>query len=173
MEYFKWLDDPSLEYVLHILNGWSNNQDFPIDKLKADIASIYKKGNPKLQENYRPISLLNSIYKIYASLLQTRLAQAIDGDLQKTQYGFRKHKSTSTPVACVHRLLDRAEATKESIFITFLDWEKAFDKVRHEKLFEALRRMDIPDKYCKAIERIYTLPQFRVKIGDSYSEWNV
>lgn len=84
MEYFKWLDDPSLEYVLHILNGWWNQQHFIINKLKADTASIYKKRNPKLRENYRPISLLRSIYKIYASLLQTRPANAIGDDLQKT-----------------------------------------------------------------------------------------
>ena len=42
-----------------------------------------------------------------------------------------------------------------------------------KKLFEALRRMDIPDKYCNAIESIYTLPQFRVKLGDSTSDWNI
>lgn len=49
IEYFKWLNDPSLEYVLDLLNQWWNGQQFPINKLKADIASIYKKGNP----NYR------------------------------------------------------------------------------------------------------------------------
>ncbi len=89
-----------------MLNKWWNTSDFPEDKLKAYVASIYKKGNPLKQENYRPISLLTSIYKIYAGLLQKRLAAAIDDDVAETQFGFRKAKSTSTPIACVRRVID-------------------------------------------------------------------
>jgi len=171
MEYFKWLDDDALEHIVKLINTWWNNGTFPEDKLKANIASIYKKGNPKLQENYRPISLLNSIYKIYASFLQIRLAAAIDDDLQNTQFGFRARRSTSTPVACIRRLLDKAEATQTSLFVTFLDWEKAFDRVKQDKLLEALQRMNIPPKFRSAITSLYNNPQFRVKVGDSESEW--
>lgn len=171
MEYFKWLDDTALEFVRELINIWWNDGTFPEDKLRANIASIYKKGNPKLQENYRPIFLLNSIYKLYASFLQRRLAKAIDPDLLNTQYGFRAGRSTSTPVACVRRVLDRAEATKMPIFVTFLDWEKAFDKVKQDRLMKALERMNIPTKYCTAIGSLYSDPKFRVKMGDDESEW--
>jgi len=126
MEFYKWLDDESLEYIREVMNGWWLLGEFPEDKLQANIASIYKKGDPKKQENYRPISLLDSIYKIYASFIQTRLAEAMDKDILNTQFGFRQKRSTSTPVACIRRLLDRAEATKQQLYITFLDWEKAF-----------------------------------------------
>jgi len=171
MEYFKWLDDEALAYIVKLINTWWNNGSFPEDKLKASIASIYKKGNPKLQENCRPISLLNSIYKIYASFLQIRLASAIDNDLQNTQFGFRPKRSTSTPVACIRRLLDKSEATQSSLFVTFLYWEQAFDRVKQDKLLEALQRMNIPDKFCSAITSLYNNPQFRVKMGDSKGTW--
>ena len=57
MEYLMWLDDEALKEIQEVINVWWNEGNFPEDKLKANIASIYKKGNPKMQENYRPISL--------------------------------------------------------------------------------------------------------------------
>ena len=66
-----------------------------------------------------------------------------------------------------------AEATKQKICVTFLDWEKAFDKVDQTKLVDALRRMSIPEIYIKAIESIYNAPEFRVKIGSDESSWRV
>ncbi len=83
-------------------------------------------------------------------MLQKRLAAAIDEDISKTQLGFRKTKSMAIPIACIRRLLDEAEATKKTLCITFLDWEKAFDRIKQDKLMEALERRDIPDKYLKA-----------------------
>ena len=54
------------------------------------MVSIYKgKGADTDPANYRPISLLNTIYKIFASMLQTRLAQEHDTNLRDTQFGFR------------------------------------------------------------------------------------
>ena len=81
--------------------------------MRARVVSIFKKGDPKKLANYRPISLLNSFYKIYAALIQRRLAEAIDKELSETQFAFRKNRSTSIPIACLRRIVDRAEATKE------------------------------------------------------------
>ena len=74
IEFYKWIDDDNLDYVLQLISKWWTTGTFPAEKLKALIASIYKKGDPKDQGNYRPISLLDSLYKVYASLLQTRIA---------------------------------------------------------------------------------------------------
>ena len=87
------MDDGSLEHVLGILNSWWKTEEIPTEALRARVVSIYKKGDTSKMENYRPISLLNSIYKIYAAIIQRRLADAIDDRLQKTQFGFRKIKA--------------------------------------------------------------------------------
>ena len=61
MEFYKWLDDENLDFLLKMINEWWETGTFPREGLKALTASIYKKGDPKNQENYRPISLLNSL----------------------------------------------------------------------------------------------------------------
>ena len=60
---------------------------------KQRVASLYKKGDPNKQENYRPISLLNSFYKIIAAVIKKRLEEVVDERLMSTKFGFRKKKS--------------------------------------------------------------------------------
>ena len=55
----------------------------------ADVVTLYKKGNVEDPGNYRPISLLQSLYKIYASMIQMRLAKEMEEKIWSTQYGFR------------------------------------------------------------------------------------
>jgi hypothetical protein len=86
------------------------------------LALIYKKGNTDQLKNYRPISLLNATYKIFTAILQKRLAAQLDKHLQKTQYGFRKDKSTADAIHCVRRLIDMGEQTtgtgKNTLLVT-------------------------------------------------------
>ena len=63
--------------VLRILNDWWSNKYVPAEELKARVILIYKKGDKALIASYRPISLLNSLYKIYATILQRRLASGM------------------------------------------------------------------------------------------------
>jgi len=141
MEFYKWLDEDNLKNLCFIFNTWWISGELPDQKAEAFVASIYKKGDPKNPENYRPIAILNSVYKIYAGVIQARLANALDGDLQNTQYGFRKARSTSIPLAIIRRVLENAEAGQHPCHMVFLDWEKAFDRIKHDKLLEWVYQM--------------------------------
>ena len=107
---------------------------------KALFCCLYKEGAHDNPENYRPISLLNSYYKIFTSVIQVRLSTVLESFLGDTQYGFRPKRSTAEPLFCVRRL--------------FLDWEKAFDKIDHEKMFQALWRLRIPPAILE-ISKVY------------------
>ena len=87
-ELFLLFDDDNLDVLLtHYNEIWSSG-DVPNNWKKAIVVSIYKgKGADTDPANYRPISLLNTIYKIFASMLQTRLAQEHDSHLRDTQLG--------------------------------------------------------------------------------------
>ena len=60
----------------------------------------------RLLSNYRPVSLTNISYKIFASMKQSRLEQYMDSRLRSTQFGFRKRRSTSQPIHVLRRLLE-------------------------------------------------------------------
>ena len=72
---------------------------------------IYKKGNTSDMANYRPISLLNTMYKLFAVIVQRRLADGIDDKLHKTQYGFRQARSTQHAIHIIRREQGKAPLT--------------------------------------------------------------
>ena len=77
--------------------------------LRAKVIMIFKKGDSKDLTNYRPISLLNSIYKLYASMIKRRLTSKLEPYLSKTQYGFRKRRSTAEAIAIIRRIICKGE----------------------------------------------------------------
>ena len=120
------------------------------------------------QENYRPIPLMSSCYKLYAVPLQTRTANTIDRDLQRTEFGSRRSRSTVISLACARRICERAEAAEEELRLVFLDWEKASSKIDHDQLMFALESFAFPPKQNPAIKSFYTNPQLAVKIENKW-----
>ena len=85
----------NLQPLVDLLCKWWRDKFVPTEDLQAKVVSIFKKGNPQILANYRPISLLNAIYKVYAGVLKARLELGIDHKLSKLQFGFRRGKSTA------------------------------------------------------------------------------
>lgn len=171
IELYKFLDDDNVNTFARILNQMWTEQTYPTDFTCAEVVSIFKKGDAELPQNYRPISLLNSSYKILAKILQKRIADATDQFLSITQFGFRKSRSTAEPLFCVRRLQDLGESGHENIILIFLDWEKAFDKLNHSKLIETLERMKIDKKMIDNIQALYGNPMFRTVHNNRTSDW--
>ena len=170
-ELFKSLDTQNIASLTQCLNFMWEAKHVPDDFAAAQVASVYKKGNHDNPENYRPISLLNTTYKLCAYMLKTRIAESIDSQIWNTQFGFRKGKSTAEALFCVRRLTDVVEQGHESLFLIFLDWEKAFDKIDHEKMFHSLERLSIPVELLDAIKSLYRMPLFQVTHGSQKSKW--
>ena len=121
----------------------------------ALILSIYKgKGADSDAANYRPISLLNTFYKIYDALLQIRLAAEHVHHLRDTQYGFRAARSTQDPSFILRRAQDLSIKTRLPFCLLFLDWRMAFDKVDHRSMAIALQRLEVHRQYVHIIVEI-------------------
>ena len=125
-EFIKWLNtEIAKQIILDLINDIWTLETIPSESEIARVVTIYKKANPDLPQNYRPISLLQSIYKIYARMIQNRLAEALDERIWTTQFGFRRNKSTSQPISMLRRIQDYMEASGDRLILLFLDWEKS------------------------------------------------
>ena len=130
-----------------------------------------KKGSVELCDNYRPISLVCVIYKLFASLLLRRLKEAgAEQRLSTTQFGFRSGCGTNDAIFAVRRHIDLALAQRYGRRgIVALDWKKAFDSVNVEALLTALQRFGFPSKLVRIIEHVYSDRRFRVMDGQQFS----
>ena len=99
----------------------------------------------------------------FASILQSRLSITIDPHLSTTHYGLRPARSTQQPLYIARRIQDAAEQSGDNTVLCFLDWEKAFNKITHERMFEALTRMNIPAKTVRILQALCTCPTFEVE----------
>ena len=81
MEVYKEMNDDALQILLYELNEWWKHEEVPVEYLRARVVLIFKKGDTNNLGNYRPISLLNSMYKIFTAIIQRRLADTIDPHL--------------------------------------------------------------------------------------------
>ena len=92
--------------------------------------------------NYRGISLLSNLSKVFEKLLLKRLQNVID--LSPLQGGFRDSLSCSHSLFILQEAVQSIRERKEKVYVTFLDAQKAFDIVWHPGLFVKLHRLGVP-----------------------------
>ena len=159
------LNQQILNALLALLNDIHRTKEMPDDWNDAHIAALFKGGDSADPDRYRPIALLVTAYKLYARMIQQRLAEGLESRLRATQFGFRAGHSAPEAIALLLRLLDLALSTtyEQELHILLLDWVKAFDKLSHEGLLGALTRLGIPAELVDAVGMIYNEPRFQVK----------
>ena len=162
------IDPDNRKWLLNTINKWWDEKKAPEELYHARVATIYKKGETDKASNYRPISLLSSFYKIYMIMIRSRIQAEAEKEVSKTQYGFRPAKSTTHAIYIIRRLQDFAERSRHPLFLTLLDWEKAFDKVEHKALCEAMKRLGIEDGLIEALKDGYDKATFFVE--DAYGK---
>jgi retron-type reverse transcriptase len=106
--------------------------------------------------------------KIITKRLQSR-AEA-DKCLGDDQFGFRKGRGTRDAVAALRILAERSIQHSQDVYVCFVDYEKAFDRVDWKKLMRALRRMGVDWRDRRLIGSLYMGQQVRIRIEGEYSE---
>ena len=131
------------------------NERIPEEWKQSELIIIYKSGDTENVKNYRPISLLSHVYKVFVKVLLARTQNKMDDYQPREQAGFRKGFSTTDHLQVVTQLIEKADEYQQCLCLGFIDFEKAFDSVEHSFILEALREEGIESKYIKIIENIY------------------
>jgi hypothetical protein len=138
--------DGMVERMVELMNGVWRGEGFPADWREVVICPIFKKSEKNRAENYRGITLLNTGYKLYASVLSERMKREIEekGVLPDSQAGFRRGRGTVDNVYILDHLA-RNELRKKGgrMCALFIDFKAAFDKVDRVKMAGADGRGDI------------------------------
>jgi hypothetical protein len=138
----------------------------------AKVIPVYKKGDPSDCDNYRPISLVSVLYKLYATILLNRLkGGGAESRLWNRQFGFRSGRSTEDALFIARRRIEQALAARGgSAFLLALDWRKAFDSIAPDRMLSALKRYGVNDEMLTAIAEIYSSRRFEVVDDGHVSE---
>ena len=153
------------------INSGIDDNKFP-DTLKyADINPSYKQDDRHNKGNYRPVSLLPVISKVYEKVLYGQINEYFEPILSPIQCGFRKGHGVQN---CLLVLLDkwrRALDNKQSAGLLTTDLSKAFDCIRHDLLIAKLHAYGVSIKSLRYIYDYLSDRRQRVRVNNSYSEW--
>jgi exonuclease III len=121
------------------------------------VVLIFKKGDPQLLSNYRPITLLNADYKILTKTISWRLRDYIGNVVGPFQYGFIPGRRCEDNAMTLQLAIDHIQSgdkTEESGLL-FLDMEKAYDRVSHQWLFSCLEMVNFPPLLLSMVKDLY------------------
>nr|GFB22004.1 RNA-directed DNA polymerase, eukaryota, reverse transcriptase zinc-binding domain protein [Tanacetum cinerariifolium] len=131
-----WIDSPSLVK--------SSNSSF--------IILIPKTPNANMVEDYRPISLIGSMYKIILKILANRLVVVLGGLVNEIQSAFVADKQILDGPFILNKLVQWCKKKKKQSLVFKVDFEKAYDSVRWDHLDDIMRKFGFREKWCMWIQ---------------------
>ena len=121
-----------------------------------------KKGDLSICDNYRGIMLLSIPGKVLNRVMLKKMKNAVDTKLRDNQAGFRQNRSCADQIATLRIILEQVSEFNFSIYTDFIDFQKAFDSLDREVLWQLIRHYGIPDKFISIIKNTYSEMQSKI-----------
>ena len=168
--------DMMLPTYTNLFNIIFDNSIIPESWLVGEILPIYKnKGDIKNPENYRPITLLSCVGKLFTSIINSRLNNfAEKQDLIKNcQTGFRKGFSTADNLFVINSLIEMMKSKSKKLYCVFVDYKQAFDSVWRTGLWQKLQSSNINGKCFRFIQNVYQNIKSRVNVQMGHQHFSL
>ena len=140
---------------------------------RAHIMVIYKSGDPQQPSNYRPITVIPLLYKLFARMIYNRLEPLLDPQQPPEQAGFRRQYSTEDHLFTLVMTQEKANEWRIPLWTATLDFRKAFDTVTHSALWTALEAQHIPKAYIALLAKLYSNQTATVRTDQTSREFSI
>ena len=141
--------------VLDSFNHILSTGNIPTDWHVTIFSMLPKCGNLQCVSNWRPIAILPILYKAFTKMLYFRLEPILEQYQSKDQFGFRRNKRIDDVFCILENMIGRCNEWNVPLWMISLDLRKAFDRIQHEPLFEALREQGVPNPYIQLLAALY------------------
>ncbi|GBN09065.1 Retrovirus-related Pol polyprotein from type-1 retrotransposable element R2 [Araneus ventricosus] len=157
--YADWKTIPaSVKFLVTVFNACVHFQRIPPSWKTSTTVLLPKSGDPNIPNNWRPIALSSTMYKMFTKCLAARLSAWCEryDVLSKCQKGFTPHDGVIEHNYVLKNFLDSARRDKTDVCIAWLDVTNAFGSIPHEAIFEMLSRSGAGLPFTELIRDIYS-----------------
>ena len=135
-----------------IPSAWRNSILVPIFKEKGDVQEC---------RNYRGIKLLTHLQNMGEGGRQK--VERVHTEIHESQFGFMPGRSTTDAIFILKQTIEKHREGQKDIRVTFIDLEKAYDRVPREEIWRCMRKRNVQEKYVKLIQDMYRGCQTKVR----------
>ena len=171
VELFQILKDDAVKVLHSICQQIWKTEQWPQDWKRSVFIPIPKKGNAKECSNYHTSALISHTSKIMPKILQARFQQYVNHELPDVQARFRKGRGTRDQIANIHWTTEKAREFQKNIYFCFIDYNKVFDCVDHNKLWKILKDLGIPEYLTCILSKLYASQEAAIRTGHRTTDW--
>src|SRR5579863_1105738 len=106
-------------------------------------------------ENYRPITLMSTFYKLFTRILGNRAEQTLDENQPREQAGFRRRFGTLDHLFTINQVVQKSQEYQLPLCMAFIDYEKAFDSIRTSSMIKAITNQGVDQPIVDTLDNIY------------------
>ena len=169
-ELLKYGGEKLEEKIQKLLEQIWLQEQMPQDWNEAILIPVHKKGDKMKCSNYRGIALLNVVYKILASYIKDQVIKKVEKEIGEYQGGFRANRSVVDQIFTLREIQAESFEYKKDTFVLFVDFKQAYDRIKRQKLYEALRELGMKNKLIKMIKLTLKDTDNRVRIKGKLSK---
>lgn len=154
-EMLKKMGEWGIAMLLKLINEIAKQETIPKDWTIGMILPIYKKGDKHDCNNYRGITLLSVVSKVYEQIIENKLRKKIEPTLTETQSGFRKGRSAQDHIFSLKNIIGKTLKANKAVYMAFLDLQKAFDRVPRSHIWKSLQSRNVSTKLINIVKSLY------------------
>ena len=159
--------------LAHVFNMSLQEGIVPVEWKVANIIPLFKKGSRNKSVNYRPVSLTSVICKLLETIIRDHMMDFLVKHklINTSQHGFLKARSCLTNLLCFFEEITKWVDDGSPVDVIYLDFQKAFDKVPHQRLILKLKSHGMGNSIINWIEQWLTDRRQRVVVDGEVSSW--
>ena len=165
--------DAYLPYLTDSINYFLRKGIFPEELKHSEVISVHKKLDPLKKENYRPVSLLPHVSKVFERIIYQQINTYMKDKLSKCLTGFRKSHGTQHLLVTMLEKWQKAVDKGEYVSALFMDLSKAFDTINHDLLLAKLKTCGFSLNAVKLMLSYSKNRKQQVQINNKFSSENI
>ena len=167
----------SAEILCHpfseLFNYILNKSRIPQQWKLGEVTPVFKKDCSLTKSNYRPITILRSLSKVFETLVHTRISPYFEDIFHEHVFAYRKHHGTDTALLSLTEQWRKELDQHKIIGIVSMDLSKAFDTLPHELLVAKLKSYGADGKTTDLVHDYLANRRQRVRLGDQFHCENI
>ena len=170
-EMIEALEEFGVDILYDLLNEIYNTGIMSEDTSKSILIALPKKPGATECELHRTISLMSHATKILLRIIMKRARDKIKPEIDVTQCKFVEGKGTVNAIFVLRTIVERAAEVNKDLYLCSIDYTKAFDKVKHEEIFNILENLDMDEKDLRIIKNLYWKQTAAVRMDNEVSNF--